>query len=177
MRFSRKSSERNRHWVRRVNPAVLAGAVMMFTAAGFAAAPPPVTLHQVGSKVYCQCGCASTLNHCPHLPSQCQSKAQMRGMILADIRRGEAEPAVLQDLTNQFGVRVLAAPPARGFDLTAWILPGVGLVAGFGFVLMLVGRWRRLAASNAPGSEQPVDAKLMAAVEEEMSNFESPPHR
>lgn len=102
----------------------------------------------------------------------------MQGVILADIHRGEAEPAILQDLINRFGVRALAAPPARGFDLTAWVLPGIGLLAGFGIVLMLVSRWRRKPpASAAPSSEPPVDAKLMAAVDEEISNFEAPLRR
>ncbi|HLI29659.1 MAG TPA: cytochrome c-type biogenesis protein CcmH [Terriglobia bacterium] len=147
---------------------------MVMAAQGFAASQTKVTLEGVGSKVFCLCGCATTLNHCPHLPSECQSRAEMQALILADIRQGKNEPAILQDLTNRYGVRVLAAPPTNGFDLTAWVLPGFGLVLGLGIVVIIVSRWRRKpSASFASASDLHVDAKLMAAVEEEMTRLGS----
>ncbi len=152
----------------------LGAGMLMAAARGFAASQAKITLEQIGSKVFCLCGCATTLNHCPHLPSECQSRAEMEALILADIRQGKTEAAILQDLTNRYGVRVLAAPPARGFDLTAWVLPGFGLVLGLGIVVMIVSRWRRKPpASSASASDLPVDAKLMAAVEEEMTRLGS----
>lgn len=150
---------------------------MGMAAQGFAASPSNVTLEQVGSKVFCLCGCATTLNHCPHLPSECQSRAEMQTLILADIRQGKTEAAILQDLTNRYGVRVLAAPPTRGFDLTAWVLPGLALGLGLAIVVMIVSRWRRKPpAAGGTAPKPPVDARIMAAVEEEMSKLESLHH-
>ncbi|MGH9354394.1 MAG: cytochrome c-type biogenesis protein, partial [Terriglobia bacterium] len=109
-------------------------------------------------------------NHCPHLPSECQSRAQMQTVILKDVQQGKANPAILQDLVDRFGVHVLASPPATGFNLTVWVLPGVALIIGLAIVLLIVRRWR--AKVSAPAEEEPagpVDPKIMAAVEEEMN--------
>lgn len=128
------------------------------------------TLEQVGNQVYCQCGCVTVLNHCPHLPSECQSRAQMQTVILADIQQGKANPAILKDLVDRFGVHVLASPPATGFNLTVWVLPGVALIIGLAIVLLIVRRWRaKVIAAHEPVPDAPVDPKVMAAVEEEMN--------
>jgi cytochrome c-type biogenesis protein CcmH/NrfF len=67
-------------------------------------------------------------------------------------------------------VQVLAAPPARGFSLTAWILPGVGLLAGLSLVVAVARRWRKPRIALAGADFKPLDPKLLAAVEEEMKN-------
>jgi hypothetical protein len=127
------------------------------------------SLDQVGNQVECLCGgCVAMLNHCPHLPSQCESRAEITAIILKDIKEGKSDPEILHDLSARFGVQVLAAPPARGFDLAAWILPGVGLAIGLAVVILIVLRMRRPSPPEAPG-QPPVDPKIIAAVEEEMN--------
>jgi cytochrome c-type biogenesis protein CcmH/NrfF len=128
-------------------------------------------LDQVGNQVMCLCGCTMTLNHCPHLISQCQSRAEVTAAILQDIKKGKNDPEILQDLSARFGTQVLAAPPARGFDLAAWILPGAGLVIGLIVVILIVRRLRGEPPSAPPREPLPVDAKIMAAVEEEMDRI------
>jgi len=124
------------------------------------------TLESIGDQVMCLCGCVATLNHCPH--RDCATVAEIRPIIEKEIAEGKDETAILQDLAIRYGVQVLAAPPARGFSLTAWILPGVGLLAGLSFVVVIARRWRK-PAPVAPGiPPEPLDPKLLAAVEEEM---------
>ena len=91
-------------------------------------------------------------------------------IIEKEIAEGKDETAILQDLAIRYGVQVLAAPPARGFSLTAWILPGVGLLAGLSFVLIIVRRWRKPSPVAAAIPAKPLDPKLLAAVEEEMKS-------
>jgi len=126
------------------------------------------TLESIGDQVMCLCGCVATLNHCPH--RDCATVAEIRPIIEKDIAEGKDETAILQDLAIRYGVQVLAAPPAKGFSLTAWILPGVGLLAGLSFVVILVRRWRKPAPVAAGVSSKPLDPELLAAVEEEMEN-------
>lgn len=165
----------------RTKPRGLTGAAAIFAIAALAAAaqassrPAQASLEQVGNQVYCQCGCVTVLNHCPHLPSECQSRAQMTGTILAGVKRGKSDSAILADLVNQFGVHVLASPPSNGFNITVWILPGIALVIGLGLVIVLVRRWRaRTPAQDEPAPETPVDSRIMAAVEEEMERVAGP---
>jgi cytochrome c-type biogenesis protein CcmH len=123
------------------------------------------TLESIGDQVMCLCGCVATLNHCPH--RDCATVAEIRPIIEKEIAAGKDETAILQDLAIRYGVQVLAAPPARGFSLTAWILPGVGLVVGLSLVVVIVRRWRKPAPAAAGVPPKPLDPKLLAAVEEE----------
>jgi len=136
-----------------------------------AAQTPAQIEKDIGNKVYCLCGCVTTLNHCPH--QNCEVKAEMKKIIRTDLREGKAEPAILQDLVNRYGEKVLAAPPARGFNLTAWILPGIGLLIGLFLAITIVRKWRRPAVQTAAPSsaEPPVDDSVRSAVEEEMKKY------
>jgi cytochrome c-type biogenesis protein CcmH len=127
------------------------------------------TVESIGDQVMCLCGCAATLNHCPH--RDCAAVAEMRPIIEKEIAQGKDEKTILQDLAIRYGVQVLAAPPAKGFNLTAWILPGVGLLAGLSFVVILARRWRKASPDAAALSARPLDPKLLAAVEEEMKEL------
>jgi cytochrome c-type biogenesis protein CcmH/NrfF len=149
---------------------ILAG--MLAWAAGVSAGVQPKTsLEKVGNQVYCLCGCVTTLNHCPHLPSQCESRAEITASVVKDIQEGKNDPAILQDLARRYGIRVLAAPPTHGFFLAAWILPGVGLVVGLVVAILIAGRLRRPPTAPPPEDPSPPDAKILAAVEEEMSRI------
>jgi cytochrome c-type biogenesis protein CcmH/NrfF len=126
------------------------------------------TLESIGDQVMCLCGCAATLNHCPH--RDCATVAEIRPIIEKEIAEGKDETAILQDLAIRYGVQVLAAPPASGFNLTAWILPGVGLLVGLSLVVVMARRWRKRAPVAAGVPPKPLDPKLLAAVEEEMKD-------
>ena len=124
------------------------------------------TVESIGDQVMCLCGCVATLNHCPH--RDCATVAEIRPIIEKEIAEGKDETTILQDLAIRYGVQVLAAPPAKGFTLTAWILPGVGLIAGLSFVVIIVRRWRKPAPVAAAIPAKALDPKLLTAVEEEM---------
>lgn len=134
------------------------------------------TLEQVGSQIYCLCGCVTTLNRCPHLPSECANRAQVEALIVKDIQQGKSDPAILQDLSQRYGVKILASPPAKGFDLTVWILPGVGLIVGLILVVLIVRRLRRKPLDSSQAASAPIDPKIMAAVEEEMNKIDTMSH-
>lgn len=124
------------------------------------------SLKSIGEGVICQCGCNENLNICPHY--NCSSKAEMHDLIQKEIGQGKDETTILQDLVLRYGVKVLATPPAKGFNLAVWILPGVGLVVGFLVVIAFVRRWRKSGSGSLAKSPAPADPKLLAAVEDEM---------
>ena len=124
------------------------------------------TLESLGNKVECPCGCVAPLNQCPML--NCSEKAEMRAFISKEIAAGKDEKTILQDLSLRYGVQVLTAPPAKGFNLTVWILPGVGLLAGLGIVIVIVRRWRRKPVVAPAPNNASRDPKVLAALEEEM---------
>jgi len=129
-------------------------------------APRRPTLESIGDQVMCLCGCVATINHCPH--RDCATVAEMRPVIAQEIAAGKDETTILQDLAIRYGVQVLAAPPAHGFSLTAWILPSIGLLAGLSFVVAVARRWRKPRPALASVPDKALDPKLLAAVEEEI---------
>jgi cytochrome c-type biogenesis protein CcmH/NrfF len=128
---------------------------------------PRPTVESIGERVMCLCGCVAILNHCPH--PNCSMQAEQRATIQKAIDEGKDEPAILQAMVQQYGVKVLAAPPAQGFNLAAWILPGLAVVLGLSLVVVIVRKWRRPEPAPAVADSIPeVDPKLLAALEEEM---------
>ncbi len=95
----------------------------------------------------------------------------MEGMINKGIAQGKDETAIIQDLVLRYGVQVQATPPAKGFNRTVWILPGVGLAAGLLLVIVIARRWRRLSIRPSKPAAAPVDPKLVAAVEQEIDKI------
>ncbi len=96
----------------------------------------------------------------------------MQKIIRADLSQGKTEPEILQDLVDRYGEKVLAAPPPHGFNLTAWILPSVGLLIGLFLAVTFVRRWLRPAVQAAALSGgAPPDESVRAAVEEEMKKY------
>jgi len=126
------------------------------------------TIETLGNEVQCPCGCVAPLNQCPML--DCAEKAEMRAFIQKEIANGKDETAILQDLSLKYGVQVLSAPPAQGFNLAVWILPGIGLLAGLGIVVVIVRRWKHKLASVPAPSSATHDPKVLTAVEEEMKS-------
>jgi cytochrome c-type biogenesis protein CcmH/NrfF len=124
------------------------------------------TVKSIGDGVICQCGCTQTVTECNHF--ECATRAQMNAVAEREIKAGKDETTILQDFVKEYGVQVLASPPASGFNLTVWILPGLGLVIGLGVVVLFVRRWRMPTPALAMVPEEAIDPKITAAVEEEM---------
>ena len=91
-------------------------------------------------------------------------------MAQKEIEAGKDEAAIFQDFVLRYGVKVLATPPASGFNLSVWILPVVGVVLGLAVAIVLARRWRRGRGGPdlPPGASANSDPALLAAIEEEM---------
>ena len=126
------------------------------------------TVEAIGSEVQCPCGCVAPLNQCPML--NCAEKSEMRAFIVKEIAEGKSETTILQDLSLRYGLQVLSSPPAHGFNLAVWILPGIGLLLGLGIVVVIVRRWKHRPAAAAPAPAAPLDPKVLTAMEEEMKS-------
>jgi len=140
-------------------------AIVFATATAFAAASKP-TGKSVGDALICQCGCQQTVHSCNHF--ECASRTQMNAEIEKEIAAGKDETTILQDFVKQYGVQVLASPPAKGFTLMAWVLPGLGLIVGLAVVIAFVRHWRKPPPKSDQPPPAPIDPKILEEIEEEM---------
>jgi cytochrome c-type biogenesis protein CcmH len=109
---------------------------------------------------------------CPVCPGETLEQSsspaaqQVERLIAVRIQAGDSKQEIKDRLVDQYGPKILAAPPKEGFDLLAWVLPLAG-AAGAALVLAFAAwRWSRgrepLPAEVAldPESERRVDREL-----------------
>jgi cytochrome c-type biogenesis protein CcmH len=103
---------------------------------------------------------------------------RMRAFIRERIAAGDTKSEIKASLVDQFGESVLAAPPKRGFNLLAWLLPLVGLGLAAIVLAALVRRWSsgraEPAATDPSGNGRaPLDPELERRLDEELARFDA----
>lgn len=96
--------------------------------------------NELGHQMICTCGCNQILLECNHVG--CTVSTQEESELRTALERGESDHAILRDFVTKYGPTVLAAPTGTGFNLVAWIVPGViFLLATLGTAL-LIRKWK-----------------------------------
>lgn len=100
-------------------------------------------------------------------PAAQEIKAYVHKRIAEGWTKGQIEDALVQ----VFGPAVLGVPRTHGFDLLAWLLPLVGILAGA--VVLGAAAWRwTTARAPATAAAPPLDPELERRVDEELARFE-----
>ncbi len=91
---------------------------------------------QIGANLMCQCGCTMVLSTC-----DCGTAEQMRGEIRSMLDQGQTKDDIVNYYVGKYGDKVLAAPKAEGFNLSAYITPFAVILAGGGALGLIVRQW------------------------------------
>jgi cytochrome c-type biogenesis protein CcmH len=139
------------------------------------AAPAQASMFDVADKIMCQCGCNSVLSECPH--QDCGWGIPAKTYIEEQLQAGKTEAEMVQYYVQQYGEKILAAPPKAGFNMMAWIIPFAGLIIGGGALYLVVRMWaQRRAGAEAVEALQPAPAPLpedkARLLEDELKNFD-----
>ena len=124
------------------------------------AAEPKTTLPDVEDEVMCvECGTALNVSTSPVADRE-------REFIRRRIAEGKSKPEIKAALVEEYGPKVLAVPEGGGFDVAAWLVPGLlSLIALVGVgVAALRWRGRRDEEPAADGPElEPEDRRRLDA--------------
>ena len=141
---------------------------------GAAASEERPTLAELERELVCPT-CHTTLDK-----SNAPIAERMRAFIRARIAAGDTKSEIKAHLVDEFGEEVLAAPPARGFNLLAWLLPIAGVLAGVVALTLVARRW--VGARDAPGApaspdptangRPPLEPHLERRLDEELARFD-----
>ena len=107
-------------------------------AGALAATCPRTSVADIEDEVMCPV-CKTPLG----LAQEAPQADRERAFILQRVERCESKPEIKAALAAEFGEEVLAVPDDEGFDLAAYVVPGIALVAGLGACALAVARWRR----------------------------------
>ncbi|HEY7121184.1 MAG TPA: cytochrome c-type biogenesis protein [Solirubrobacterales bacterium] len=93
-----------------------------------------------------------------------------RALIRQLIAQGQDKDQIKDALVAQYGPRVLATPSGHGFDLLAWLVPGVGIViAGVAIGYFAVTRSRRRSGEPEPPA---LEASERSRLDEDMARYD-----
>ena len=148
-------------------------AALVFAGPGLASEEKP-TLAELESELYCPtCQQLLALSNAP-------IANRIRAFISARIAAGDTKSEIKDKLVAEFGEGVLAAPPARGFNLLAWVLPLGSAAVAVGVLAVALRRWSRsrpdddarAAASDSANGRPPLDPELERRLDEELARFD-----
>ncbi len=105
---------------------------------------------QIAKGLYCPVCPATPLDVC-----STQACVQWRDLIKQKLLAGENEEQIRAYFVAQYGERVLGAPPPEGFNLGAYLLPFLLLLAGGGMLFHTVRGWIKSRAHAAPETLTP----------------------
>ena len=113
---------------------------------------------RVGGQLMCMCNCNQILTQCNHVG--CTMSAAMIKELDQRVETASSDDLLLQSFVQEFGTKVLASPPAQGFNLLAWFIPGIAFGAGLSLVIVVIRQWRR-RFELTPAGGPPVSSEIL----------------
>jgi cytochrome c-type biogenesis protein CcmH len=130
---------------------------------------PNTTLPDVEDEVMCPvCGTALNLSFSPQADRE-------RAFIQREINEGKTKEQIKDDLVEQYGTNVLAEPPKSGFDLTAWLVPGLAILVAAVAIALGLWRWRRVGRAReeaAPAPEETLDPSERERLDSDLARYD-----
>jgi len=127
-------------------------ALLVFPDPAAAQQPPPAVsddqVNEIAEGMYCPV--------CENVPLDvCGTQAchQWRELIRQKLEAGWDEEQIKAYFVSQYGARVLAAPPASGFNRLVYIVPPILLLAGALLVVWVMRAWKVRTARGPHGAE------------------------
>lgn len=172
MRLLRRFAPRNEFLDWMLLTSFLALAPASFAASSQTSLQDPAQIavfNQVSGRLICQCGCQMMLSVCHH--ENCPSAVPLRKFIDKRILEGVQADAIVEELVREHGLKILSSPPAKGFNILAWITPAFLTLAGlFAVAGILKHLLRRKNAQSGPARS--VEPELNDKIEEELRQIE-----
>jgi cytochrome c-type biogenesis protein CcmH/NrfF len=172
----RRRVPKDRHLRARVKAFLLAFAALAFVLHSALLSSPAHAQQsergrELGKRVKCMCGgCNDSATACNHtggaFSGPCDTAKGMQSEINERVTRNESDDLTLQAFVQEYGPTVLIVPPAKGFNIAAWVTPIVVPLLAIILVWVVVRRWRQ-KATLASASGPAIPAEFLARAQRE----------
>jgi cytochrome c-type biogenesis protein CcmH/NrfF len=138
------------------------------------AADNDAAIQAIEKQLKCTCGCGLDIYTCRTTDFTCPASPGLHRQVVAMAEAGMSGEAIVADFVRERGVELMA-PPARGFNLTAYFLPGLAILSvGIALVFSIM-RWARrrqpVAASVATADGTAPTAGELEQLRHELDRF------
>jgi cytochrome c-type biogenesis protein CcmH len=120
--------------------------LLIAPAATLAASCPKTSLADVEDEVMCPV-CGVPLG----LATEAPQANRERAFIQREVEHCKSKQQIKNELVAQFGDRVLALPPDKGFNVAAYLVPALIVLGGAAAVATVAVRRRRRPGDTTPG--------------------------
>jgi len=135
------------------------------------------TVIAIERRLRCTCGCTLDVYTCRTTDFACTYSPAMHRTVVEHFKGGEKPDVIVQWFVNQpgNGEKVLMSPPARGFNVMGYVIPGVTVAAaGLGLVAWM----SRARAEPAPApvalpTRTAADADKLAQLKRALDDVDS----
>lgn len=122
-------------------------------------------IQAIEKRLKCTCGCGLDVYTCRTTDFTCPVSPGLHRKVMAMAGAGMTAEQIVADFVRENGVAMLMAPPARGFNLTAYLLPGLAILGTGAALVFAILRWTRRnrpaeAADVAPSAAPATAAEL-----------------
>ena len=122
--------------------------------------PSDDEVNRIAHQLYCPVCENTPLDVCPT-----EACRQWRDLIRMQLSQGRTENEIKQYFVQQYGARVLAEPPAAGFNWLVYVLPPVIILMGAIFLLSAMKAWAKphaisVATSSSANKKESVTKEV-----------------
>jgi cytochrome c-type biogenesis protein CcmH len=142
----------------------VAAALSLFSLSSAAGAETRASLPDIEDEVMCTI-CGTLLEG-----SQSPQADRERALIRKLIDEGQTKDQIKDALVAEYGTRVLATPSGHGFDLAAWLVPG--LLIAVAVAVLIVGAVRLAGRSGPRNGPPPLDPSDSARLDRDLSSYD-----
>lgn len=91
---------------------------------------------EIEDMLVCQDDCGMILASCEN-----QTAEYMRKIVIERLQKGQSKDEILGYFVSIYGEKVLAAPQAKGFNITAWVTPFLAVIIGGVLIYFVLDKW------------------------------------
>ena len=143
---------------------LLLAALNSNSAAAQQASPSDDEVNAIAKQMFCPVCENTPLDVCPT-----QACAQWRELIREKLAEGWSEEEIKDYFVEQYGARVLGAPPAQGLNWLVYLIPPIAIIGGIYILYRAMSSWKQssqTAITTQPA--QPLKDEYLAQLEEEL---------